>query len=136
MSGANGLLYMVSPIYRLNQSKVYKWRKVCLAEMVDIELDVKRHICCQKRKLEIQLAFLLLAANLANGCLGLLRNSLLYVVSLIYRLNQSKVYMCIPVLLWYQIIARTRFGLQHDISECRFFNYERVCCFAEIRGKM
>ena len=43
---ANGLLYVVSPIYRLNQSKVYKWRKVCLVEMVDIEFGVKQYVFC------------------------------------------------------------------------------------------
>ena len=55
--GANGLLYMVSPIYRLNQSKVYKWRIICLVEMVDIVLDVKQQFCCQKRNLEHTIGF-------------------------------------------------------------------------------
>ena len=35
----NGLLYMVSLIYRLNQSKVYIWRKNSLAIIVTVDSE-------------------------------------------------------------------------------------------------
>ena len=65
--------------------------------------------------------------------IGLQENGLLYVVSLIYRLNQSKVYMK-EILFFCDIISAWKLMLKNPTwhSKCLFGNNEDECYFAEI----
>ena len=81
----------------------------------------------------IHISLFLLAANLAIDDL-VYKNGLLYVVSLIYRLNQSKVYIwikyCFSVAS--NLHENSCFEIRHGIVKCLFWDNEDKRYFAEI----